>query len=212
MSEIKLDIYDIPCEPCSGPCICMLGWNTFLDKLNVYNDCKTLTINIDGSVIDLPDNIKKFKNLKTLNISGSRCWKLTIQNIPSSITTLDLSETVNLDKLFLSMLSSDSDSTPNLKTLILCDEIFDIEDLSESESLYEYEDTVKPLNYIASLKNINIHIHNHRCFNDNPIRENVENLIILFLYRYTTLGYTTKFVWNDSVKGSVPILECTFTN
>lgn len=69
--------------------------NKILDDLKSYDTLKELHIHGD-SILAIPSNVLKFKNLKYLEVSGCRFWKLNMTQVPISVETLILTRHANL--------------------------------------------------------------------------------------------------------------------
>ena len=76
-------------------------YDEYFDKLDqeehIYDLVLTLIIETDH-IHRIPDNVKKFKNLKNLIVQGSRFWDLDMIPVPESVCTLKLIEHTNLQE------------------------------------------------------------------------------------------------------------------
>jgi len=69
--------------------------NKGLDKLVNYDTVESLYLYQSCMSGNIPSHVKQFKNLKSLKINGARMWDLTLENVPSTITRLEIDMAVN---------------------------------------------------------------------------------------------------------------------
>lgn len=101
------------------------SYNKLFDRLNKYDSLKYLKI-ITDFIMDIPKNVSKFKNLKTLEIEGTRFCCLTMRNVPVSVEKLILTQQANLQPNCIKGM----ERLVNLKEL----EIVDIFGITEKDS------------------------------------------------------------------------------
>ncbi len=74
------------------------GFDEYFDKLDleeqIYDKVETLILESDF-IYEIPNNVLKFKNLKKINVVGSRFWNLESKQIPASVEILYLTEHTN---------------------------------------------------------------------------------------------------------------------
>ena len=74
-------------------------YNAFLDDLNnsyqIYDITEELFLETDF-ICSLPSGIKKFKKLEKIEVSGSRFWHLTMEQMPNTVRTVILTDHSNL--------------------------------------------------------------------------------------------------------------------
>jgi Leucine-rich repeat (LRR) protein len=76
-------------------------YDDFFDELdreiNTYDVLETLVLQTDF-INEIPRNVIKFKNLKKINVQGSRFWNLRLTQVPECVETLILTEQTNLQE------------------------------------------------------------------------------------------------------------------
>lgn len=159
------------------------NYDEYFDELNsqkqIYDKLETLIIESD-SINEVPDNVLKFKNLKKLNVRGSRFCHLQLLQVPESIEVLILTEhsnlplyclngmdkLINLTQIYLDMepfyFSNIFDENDNeIDISFYSQQIPDLPKLKiisfHSGRSFEYED-LKP-NWIDILKNNHLFSH-----------------------------------------------------
>lgn len=75
------------------------GYDEYFDQLDreeqLYDKVETLIL-VTDFLHKIPSHVLKFKNLKKLNVMGSRFWDLNFHQVPESVQTLILTDHTNL--------------------------------------------------------------------------------------------------------------------
>jgi hypothetical protein len=146
----------------------------YIDELDNRYDIYDLTENLHletDSTSDAPSNLLCFKNLKTINLFGSRFSNINMDCLPNTVEEIGVSGS-NLDGFLYNGLYKKQ----NLKKLwVDCDD-FGFDDVSSSNNkACERFDDVFPLDDILTLGKIVI--TTSHCWNDKDIKEDYAEII-----------------------------------
>lgn len=130
------------------------AYNDFLDDMHdhyaIYDTVEDLYLKTD-SINSMPINIKKFKKLINLEVSGSRFWDLNVEHVPMTVKKIVLTDHSNLQPECISGI----DKLINLECLGLDIDPFElIISYDQQNEYYDENNNIEPLPLMPNLKRI----------------------------------------------------------
>jgi len=131
------------------------GYDDLFDQLDleekIYDKLETLILETDH-IHKIPDHVLQFKNLKKINIMGSRFWDLDLTQVPGSVEVLILIDHTNLPLFCLNGM----EKLINLTDVHLDKKPFDnvFSNVFEYSSHYGYSKTDTNINRIYQIPDL----------------------------------------------------------